>query len=328
MAYDITGVGAVQVDKTAYNLATDYTLRPELYFDQVASVTPTMQAHPGSTVSFTITDDLAIASTSLNESTDVTPVAMSDNAVTVALAEYGNAVRTSALLRGTSFIVPYDPVVANVIGYNAGVSLDTIARDVLKAGTNVTYGGGAAARAGVAAGYTLTSSLIRQQTAILARNNVMPLNGSYVAYIHPDVSYDLRSETGAAAWRDPHVYSAPEQIWNGEVGLYERVRFIEAPRAPIFADAGSSTTFTDVYRTMFVGQQALAKAYSYTDGNGAMPKVVQGPVVDVLNRFVPLGWYWLGGYGIYRETALRAVETSSSIGDNSSATNNYPAING
>jgi hypothetical protein len=25
----------------------------------------------------------------------------------------------------------------------------------------------------------------------------------YVAFIHPDVSFDLRAETGSAAWRDP-----------------------------------------------------------------------------------------------------------------------------
>jgi hypothetical protein len=87
-------------------------------------------------------------------------------------------------------------------------------------------------------------------------------------------------------------------------------------RAPIFADAGSSTTLTDVYRTMFLGRQALAKAYSVSDGNGPTPRVVPGPVTDKLRRFVPLGWYWLGAYGVFRQTALRAVESASSIGTN------------
>jgi hypothetical protein len=67
---------------------------------------------------------------------------------------------------------------------------------------------------------------------------------------------------------------------------------------------------------MFLGKQALAKAYSTSEGNGALPKVVMGPITDRLRRFVPVGWYWFGVYGIFRQAALRAVESSSSIGAN------------
>jgi hypothetical protein len=87
----------------------------------------------------------------------------------------------------------------------------------------------------------------------------------------------------------------------------------------VFANAsdGSGSTGTiDVYATLVMGRQALAKAYSVTDGNGAMPKVVRGEVTDLLRRFQPVGWYWLGGYGRFREASLRRVESSSSIGAN------------
>jgi hypothetical protein len=67
---------------------------------------------------------------------------------------------------------------------------------------------------------------------------------------------------------------------------------------------------------MFMGRQSFAKAYSFTDGNGPTPKVVQSPVTDYLRRFQPMGWYWLGGYARFREAALRAVESASSIGSN------------
>ena len=321
-----TGTAAVSVDQTAYDMATEYALRPETYFDAVSSVKAQHQAMPGSAVKFTITTNLAPAITALTETVDVTPAALSDSQVTVTLAEYGNAVRTTALLRGTSFVVPYDAVVANSIGFNAGVSLDTIARDTLKAATNVIYVTGAARNAQIAATSTITSSKIRQAVAYLRRNNVQSFGGSYVGFIHPDVSYDLRSETGAAAWRDPHVYSQPEDIWNGEIGKYESIRWMEAARAPIFIDSGSTGT-TDVYGTMIMGQQALAKAYSFTDGNTAMPKIVPGPVTDVLRRFVPLGWYWLGGYAIYRQEAITRIESASSIGNNSASGSNDPAIN-
>jgi hypothetical protein len=52
------------------------------------------------------------------------------------------------------------------------------------------------------------------------------------------------------------------------------------------------------------------------DGNGEFPLVVPGPVVDSLRRFVPIGWYDLVGYGIFRQAAVLRVEGASSIGLN------------
>lgn len=292
------------------------SLRPELYFDGVADVQPTAQAMPGSSVVFTIQADLAVASTTINESVDVDAVALSDSQVTLTLAEYGNAVITTGKLRGTAFI-DINPVVANVVGFNAGISVDTVARDVLKGGTNVRYAGQATSRNTVIPTDTLAADNVRRAYADLVGNNVATIGGLYASFIHPDVSYDLRRQTGAASWRDPHTYSQPGEIWTGEIGEFEGFRFIVTPRGPVFADAGSSTTLTDTYRTLFLGRQAFAKCYSTQDGNGPYPKVVMGPVVDKLRRFPPIGWYWLGAYGIFRQAALRAVESASSIGTNS-----------
>lgn len=314
-----TTTASVGFDQAAYDRLAYYALRPELYFDAVADVKPTRQSMPGSSVVFTQISDLNVASTALNESVDVDAVALADANVTVTLVEYGNAIITTAKLRGTSYL-DVDETVANVIGFNAGVSQDTITRDVLKAGTNVRYGSGGGslptARNTIEPSDVLRANDVRRALADLRGQNVATFGGYYAAFIHPDVSYDLRGETGAAAWRDPHTYSQPEQIWTGEVGAFEGFRFMETPRAPVFADAGSSTTLTDVYRTLFMGRQALAKAYSMADGNGAHPRVVETPVVDHLRRFQGWGWYWLGGYSIFRQASLRAVESASSIGTN------------
>ena len=326
MADVYTGASASSLDQTAFDLAVYYALRPELYFDPVATVRATAQSFNGAAVTFTIQSDLAAATSTLSESTDVSAVAMSDTQVTLTLAEYGNAVISTALLRGTTFI-PFDPIVANVIGYNAGLSLDTIARGVLDAGTNVSYqdaSGGVtgAARNTIIPTDTLTATHIRLAVAQLRRAFVRPINGYYLCYIHPDVSYDLRGQTGTNTWTDPHAYSSPDGIFQGELGVFAGVRFIETPRAPIFADAGSSTTDTDVYATMFLGQEALAKAYSYSDGNGPMPALVAGPITDHLRRLQPFGWYWLGAYGIFRQAAIRRFAGARSIGANSVAGTN------
>lgn len=321
MSDALTTTASLSSDQAAYDRLAYFALRPELHFDQVASVKPTNQTQPGSSVKFTQYADLAVASTALNESVDVDAVALSDSQVTVTLVEYGNATLTTAKLRGTSFL-NVDADAANIVGFNAGVSQDTIARDVLKAGSNVRYATGGttdpSSRDTVQPEDTLAAADVRRALADLRAANVATLGGGlYAAHIHPDVSLDLRSETGAAAWRDPHTYSQPAEIWMGEIGAFEGFRFVETPRAPIFADAGSSTTLTDVYATIFTGFQALAKAYSMSE-SAPTAQVVRGEVTDKLRRFHPLGWYWLGGYARFREASIRRVESSSSIGANAS----------
>ena len=311
MAY--TQMSSLSIDQAAYDRLAYFAYRPENYYDAVCTVRATKQAMPGSSVIFTKISDLAVATTALTETTDVTAVAMADSQVTVTLLEYGNAVITTAKLRGTSFI-EVDPLVANVVGYNAGVSIDTIARTVVEAGSNVRFV--AASRIATVAADKLTANHVRRALADLRGANVPTIsNGKYVAHIHPDVSYDLRAETGAAAWRDPHTYSDPSNIWVGEIGAFEGFKFIEHPRAPLFPDAGA-TSSVDVYGTLFLGAQGIAKAHSTQDGNGSNPRIIPGPVTDTLRRFVPMGWYHLVGYGRFREESIRRVESSSTIGAN------------
>lgn len=315
MADAMTTTASLSYDQTMWDRAIYYPLRPELYFDMFADVKAT-DATPdqGATLTFTKFNDMAAATTPLSETVDIDAVAISDAQVSLTLAEYGNGVNTTFRVRATSFI-GLDRPVANLVGYNAGLSLDTLARDIMAAGTNVDYSGAATTRLTVAATHVLTAAEVRKAKAVLTNNNVATFNGYYAAVIAPYVAYDLRGETGAAAWRDPHTYSQPEQIWNGEVGSFEGFRFMESPRAPLFADGGVGGT-VDVYRTLFFGRQAMAKAYSTYEGRGALPIVIMGPVVDKLKRFQPVSWHWFGKYGLFRQESLYAWESASTLGAN------------
>ena len=312
----ITQASSLSVDQTAFDQIAYFALRAEMLFDAAADVQPVAQSMPGSSVKFTIFSELADAVATLAETTDLTPTTMADSQVEVTLAEYGNTINTTAKLRGTSFL-DVDAVAANLIGYNAGSSIDTVVANVLKAATNVIYGGGGSttptSNATVQAEDIIEANDVRIATAQLRGSKAQTFNGMYMGFIHPDVSYDLRRETGAASWRDPHNYVDTAMIYNGEIGAFESVRFIETPRAPLDLTGGSAST-VDLYQTIIMGRQSLAKAHSITDGNGAYPKVVRGPVVDSLMRFNPVGWYWLGGYGIFRQAAIRVLNTSSSLG--------------
>ena len=317
-----TGTSNLNVDQVAFEKLAYFALRPEMYFDQFADVQATNATNPGASVKFTVFADLAAATTALGEAEDVTPVAMSDSQVTVTLEEYGNATVTTAKLRASSFL-PVDPVAAQAVGYNAGLSIDTIARNVLQAGSNVIYATGgtdtAAARVDMDVDDTITAKDIRRAVAQLRGANVPTIGGNYVGFIHPDVSYDLRGITDASGWRDSYKYTNAMPLYNGEIGMFEGVRFMESPRAPLFANAynGSGAAGTgDSYGTLIMGQQALAKAVSMGGEYGSQPTIVYGTVTDLLQRFRPVGWKHFVGYAVFRQEALRRIESASSIGAN------------
>jgi len=317
-----TGTSNLNVDQVAFEKLAYFALRPEMYFDQFADVQATNATNPGASVKFTVFADLAAATTALGEAEDVTPVAMSDAQVTVTLEEYGNATVTTAKLRASSFL-PVDPVAANAVGYNAGLSIDTIARNAVQAGTNVIYATGgtdtATARVDMDVDDTITAKDVRRAVAQLRGANVPTIGGNYVGFIHPDVSYDLRGITDASGWRDSYKYTNAMPLYNGEIGMFEGVRFMESARAPIFANAfnGSGAAGTgDSYGTLIMGQQALAKAVSMGGEYGAQPTIVYGTVTDLLQRFRPVGWKHFVGYAVFRQEALRRIESASSIGSN------------
>ena len=158
----------------------------------------------------------------------------------------------------------------------------------------------------VDAAATLSSANIRKAVAKLRANKATARKGSlYWAGIHPEVSHDLRAETGSAGWLLPNQYgSAQDRIWAGEIGTYEGAYFVESPRLYSATDGASSAK---VYRTILAGQQAMAEAVAEE------PHTVIGPVVDKLMRHRPMGWYGVLGFARYREEALYRIESGSSI---------------
>jgi hypothetical protein len=75
----------------------------------------------------------------------------------------------------------------------------------------------------------------------------------YYAAVHPEVSHDLREATGAATWRDPHVYNDAGGIYAGEIGSFEGAFFVESPRLSAVADATTKTVQTGVAPSAVTG---------------------------------------------------------------------------
>ena len=298
--------GSAGLVQQAYDRLLEFALRSEPLIRSVADKTPARQSIPGSTVTLQRYVDLAQNTTALSETVDPDAVALSTPTnVNITLNEYGNSVLVTRA-RELFSLADVDPAIANVIAYNLADSIDAIAMTTLRGGTNEIYGGSATSTATVAAASTLDSADIRKAVAKLRSNKAVGRKGSlYWAGIHPEVSHDLRAETGSAGWLLPNQYgSAQDRIWAGEIGTYEGAYFVESSRLYSATDGAASAK---VYRTILAGQQAMAEAVAEE------PHVVIGPVVDRLMRHRPMGWYGVLGFARYREEALYRIESGSSI---------------
>lgn len=293
--------------KTAYDRYVEFALRSQPLFRNLADKRPVQQAMPGSSVVFSLYNDLAAQTSTLTETVDPDAVAISDvDTVSVTLNEYGNVVLNTRKLGEFAFS-DVDPGVANIVAYNMADSIDKIVVNVLRAGTNVLYGGNATSTATVDAADVASAARVSKAVAKLRAANAVPRDGMlYAAYVHPDVAFDLRAESGTGSFDDIRKYTEGNvgNILGGVMGVLGGAYFVETPRAYKANDGASSAT---VYRTIIAGKQALAEA------TAVEPGVVLGPVVDKLQRFRPVGWYSLQGWSRYREEALYRIESGSSI---------------
>jgi len=73
------------------------------------------------------------------------------------------------------------------------------------------------------------------------------------------------------------------------------------------ADTGT-VTFTNNYRAIVAGREALAEAMAQD------VSTVIGPQIDALRRFHTFGWYYFGGFSRLREAALYRIESAATNG--------------
>jgi len=301
----LTGTSAISnLVQTAYDQYVRMALRSIPVMRALADVKPVQQAMPGSSVVFSIYSDLAQATSTLTESTDVSSIALGNpTQVPVTLQEYGSAVTTTKKLNLTSFN-DVDAALADIIAYNAADSIDSVVASVLTSGSNAIYAGTATNTAGITATQLMTVSDIRQAVTELRTNKALPRIGElYAAYLHPRQTADLRAETGTGGFQELSKYVDRTPFVAGAVGVIEGAFVVETPRVP-YATNGT----TNVYKAVIAGREALAEAM------GQDVSTVIGPQIDALRRFHTIGWYYFGGWSLLRQAALYRIETAATNG--------------
>lgn len=299
--------------ETQYDRFLRMQLRAPGVMSQFVTVHPVQPSAPGNAIILKRYNDLAAATTTLTETADVDSVAVpATTDVTVTLLEKGNVVTRSEKLDLTA-LSSVDPAIADIVSQNVIDTRESLIMTSAIAATNKTFAGAsgavdtaATATTDIASTDIIGDAQVRYSVTKLRSRNAVPVRDeAFVGLLHPFTAHDLRKSTGAGTWRQVHEYSAPGGIWKGETGMYEGTSFIETNRVYSTTDGATSA---NVYRNLFFGQEALAEAV-------ANPyQVVVGPVVDRLKRFQHIGWKALVGYAIYREQAIQALYTSSSLG--------------
>jgi len=301
----LTGTSAISnLVQTAYDQYVRMALRSIPVMRALADVKPVQQAMPGSSVVFSIYSDLAQATSTLTEASDVSSIALGNpTQVAVTLQEYGSAVTTTKKLNLTSFN-DVDSALADIIAYNAADSIDSVVASVLTAGSNAIYAGTATNTAGIKADQLMTVSDIRQAVTELRTNKALPRIGElYAAYLHPRQTADLRAETGTGGFQELSKYVDRTPFVAGAVGVIEGAFVVETPRVP-YATNGT----TNVYKAVVAGREALAEAM------GQDISTVIGPQIDALRRFHTIGWYYFGGWSLLRQAALYRIESAATNG--------------
>ena len=265
------------------NLLRRYT--PNLQFAKYATK-DTVARRQGLTVNWRRFSAMPAITTPLTEGVTPTGQGLNASAITATMQRFGGFVQGSDVLDFAAI----DPVLvetSELLGEQAALTINTLVRDVVAAGTNVVFATGTA-RNQVGAAHVLTSLLVRRARRVLRRNSVPPaVGGDYIAFVHPDGVFDL---TGDSAWVNAAQYAGATRIFDGELGRLWGVRFIETTLAPVWVGAG--LTGADVYGTIIVGRGA----YGTPELSGeSSPDIIVHQVgsagtADPLNQRWTAGW--------------------------------------
>lgn len=252
------------------------------------------------TVRFRRYGNLSAATTALSEGVTPAGSQLSQTVITAVVQQYGDYVTVTDVLDYES----PDPelmIAAEVLGDQAGDTLDQLTRDVITAGTNVQYAT-ATERSSIASGDKITLLEVKKAIRTLKNNNTRkittminpttgydttPVNSCFIGIVSPDTTYDLDALDG---WTPVEKYSSQMGVMEGEVGKLKEVRFVETTNAKVFAGAGAGGA-VDVHATMIFGRDF----YGVTRISGEAMKNIVKPLgsagtADPLDQRATSGW--------------------------------------
>ena len=353
-AYSGSNSQLSQAIQTIWSKEILFQAMPILRFEQFAVKKTELGVAPGLRVNFLRYKNFAVDPSPLTEGVRMTTNALTAEQIAITVAEHGYAVAVSELLLNSSF----DDIMASasrLLGRHMAQYLDIQARNTLGAATSAVFGydrsaivGGATTNydegvvgeslADLTGEFKLTTGSIKDAALTLASKNIPRIGETYVQFVHPKQSRDLRSNP---EFIEVTKYAAPGNFMLGEIGRLYDVVFIETTQVkkltggqafnnsaligapdyqtdvPVKANTApglggnpeytnnitSGTPGADVYESIMIGDNAFGHAIS-------LPvELRDGGVLD-FGREHALAWYSIWGLGVITDNAIVKVYTN------------------
>lgn len=306
-------------NKTFYDRALVEEAGPNLIHGQFGQKRP-IPKNGGKRIQFRRYASLPKALKPLTEGVTPEGRKLSATAVEAEVNQYGDFVCLSDVLDLTA--IDNNVLEATkAVGRQAGLTLDTITRNVLQSGTNVFYCPKVGTngvqtpvtdRSGLDKTCTLTVDVVKKVAAMLKAANAPKIDGDYVCILHPYVAYDIMSDP---RWEEMHKYTTPENMYQGEIGRIAGVRFVETSEAAVYKGTENSCpTGLAVFGCLFLAQGA----YGVTEvtGGGLQTIIKQlgsAGTADPLDQRSTVGWKALQTAEILMEPYMVRVECCSAF---------------
>ncbi len=266
----------------------------------------------GTTVKWNRMTPLAVATTPLTEGTTPSAVALATTAVSATALQYGNWTQTSDLYELTSIDAGLKEEV-EIMGQNAGETIDTLIRDELDGGGTVQLVNDTAIGSIVATEILDGVEIRKARRALFLAKAPKFADNYYRSVIPTSVAADLR---GDSEWLDARRYVDTSDILSDEIGRLHGVRFIETNNEMVAADAGAASV--DIYTTFIFGQHA----YGTVDlaGQNGPRVIVKNPsssdTSNPLDLYSTVGWKANFVSKVLNSAWLIELKTASSFGTN------------
>lgn len=308
----------LEATRDVYSAEIWFAALPIMKFDQFSTKRTELGVQPGRQIQIPRYGNIKRGG-ALTEGKRVETQAMSLSQQSITVVEYGNAIGFSEYLLQTSF---YDQLAAAslLLGRDMAIVLDTALRDAIVLATNVIYGGQKTARNLVLVADTFDTVVIKDAVETLETNNSPKWAGDhYICFLHPHQARTLRDDND---WINAALYSGSTQIYTGEIGRFEDVRFISTtimpnganaavdPDTGDFVDLGYAAALdgtggggADIYQAVFFGEYSLGHAT-------ALPVELRDNGVEDFGREHGLMWYSIWGQNILEGSNIVVAETA------------------
>lgn len=248
---------------TAFDRMSMFAFNPRLIFSQFAERKAwNGQGTPerGSSVTFTIHDSMNPSMDTLPETSDPDAKGFGNKQKNVTMAEKGGLLKLTSKLDLASWDSNSVRAMQNV-GRNMGESFDLQARQAYDAQAGADYNlyVGATSVVTVASDDTMTKSVLDQARAIMESRNVMGIDNvpdavmtnsggveEYVVVMHPNVFYNLFTQTGTGSLLEIAKYANPQGFYRGERGMYNSMRILVTTNTRILYNQGVNVATSDI----------------------------------------------------------------------------------